>query len=140
MALNKKQSAFIDAYFATNLNALQAYKNSYGVTDDNVAAASASRLLTNVNVAAEITKRQAIISAKFDLTRDRMIEETLKLIKSSVEEGLDGSGIIKDRTNWAKGIEMLNKIAGLYQNKVDITSKGDKVKINLNLTDEPDNS
>jgi len=136
--INKKQTAFLDAYFALNLNACQAYKNVYGITDDNVAAAAASRLLTNVKIQAEITNRQAVIASKFEITRDNMITNIIKLMDSCITEGQDGCGIIKDRTNWAKALDMLNKMGGLYQSKLDITSTGEQVKINLNLAPAAD--
>jgi hypothetical protein len=45
MALRYKHRAFIDAFFRNNLNGTAAYKEAYGVEDDNHAAVNASKLL-----------------------------------------------------------------------------------------------
>ena len=59
MALSLKKRAFINEYFLCNFNGTEAYKRAYGVTDDNAAAASASRLLRDVKIKQEIETRFA---------------------------------------------------------------------------------
>ncbi len=57
MVLTDKQKIFADEYLI-DLNATRAYKIAYPrVKKDEVAKAAASRLLTNVNVAAYVEER-----------------------------------------------------------------------------------
>ena len=55
--MRAKWRAFVDEYFRLNMNGTRAYKAVYGVEDDNVAGASAARLLGKVKVKAEIERR-----------------------------------------------------------------------------------
>lgn len=73
--LNPKQIAFIDRYLATlPRNASAAYREVYGVSED-VAKASASRLLRKANVAREVERREAVISRPFALSASRIRRE-----------------------------------------------------------------
>lgn len=110
--LTPKQSRFVDEYMI-DLNGKQAaIRTGYSA---KTAEVQASRLLSNVKVKAEISKRQAITAAKFELTKDNMINELIDLIQSCKKEGIDGKGVIKDRGNWNKAIDLLNKLGGLYE-------------------------
>lgn len=57
--LTDKQQAFINAYFVNGFNRTQAYISVYQETKYDAARSSASRLLTNANVRAEIEQRLA---------------------------------------------------------------------------------
>ena len=52
-----RYNAFIDKLFSNGFNERQAYKDVYGVTDDNVASAAGSRLLSNVKFAEVLAQR-----------------------------------------------------------------------------------
>lgn len=57
MPLTAKQLAFLDEYFRCNMNGNEAYHNLYPTTTYEGARRSASRLLSNVDMRAEINRR-----------------------------------------------------------------------------------
>lgn len=72
--MRAKWRAFVDEYFRLNMNGTRAYKAVYGVEDDDVAGAAASRLLGNVRVAAEVEKRLKARQMGADEVLDRLTE------------------------------------------------------------------
>lgn len=82
--LNANQRLFVELYLATQpRNGTQAYKSAYGVTDDKVAWAAASRLLSTVKVKEHLEKREAeIFNERFAITQDRIAEEMAVLAYS----------------------------------------------------------
>ena len=136
MSLSAKHKAFCDEYLANGMNALQAYKSVYKVSD-KVAGASGVRLLDNVNVKEylqeerqkiakrlNITKEELLldlqeiknsnkgirdgIANKLEITREFLIKEYLELIESAKS---DDNFI--DRGNWNKSLAQLSKLLGL---------------------------
>lgn len=82
--LTEKQKAFCREYIF-DWNATRAYLNAYpDVKDADVAKASASRLLTNVNVKAYIEEIQKDLERLAGLSRLRVINEHMKLAFSSI--------------------------------------------------------
>ncbi len=79
MLTNKKHIQFVDALFVLSMNATAAYKQVYKITDDNVAKAAASRLLANVNVSLEVSKRQILTSKKFNITKEELMQDLLDI-------------------------------------------------------------
>lgn len=139
--LNNKQIAFLDEYFMNGFHASAAYLTVYKPKDIRVAEAAASRLLSNVNIASEVQKRKKILSDKYNITMEKLIDMTAEVIESCKKEGLDGTGILKDRTNWIKSIEFLAKISGLNVQKVEVNNVNPPFIININeLTKEEDES
>ena len=69
--MRAKWHAFVDEYFRLNMNGTRAYKAVYGVEDDDVAGASAARLLGKARIVEEIGKRitEKAMSADEVLTR-----------------------------------------------------------------------
>ena len=68
MSLSAKHKAFCDEYLANGMNALQAYKSVYKVSD-KVAGASGVRLLDNVNVKEYLQQEQEKTSNKLEITQ-----------------------------------------------------------------------
>jgi phage terminase small subunit len=107
MSLSAKHKAFCDEYLANGMNALQAYKSVYKVSD-KVAGASGVRLLDNVNVKEYLQQEQEKTSNKLEITREFLIKEYLELIESAKS---DDNFI--DRGNWNKSLAQLSKLLGL---------------------------
>jgi len=65
MAINDKQQCFIDNYMTNGHNASKAYAKAYpDCKTEESARKAASRLLTNVDIKAEITRQMAIASGE----------------------------------------------------------------------------
>jgi len=106
MALNPKQQRFVAEYLK-DLNATQAaIRAGYS---EKTAPQIASRLLTNVKVAAAVAKGQKAIAEKAGVTVEKVIDELAKLGFSNMEDfasvGPDGSPAIDcsklSRSQWA---------------------------------------
>ena len=79
--LSDRHKAFADAYLSNGMNGTRAYLSVYNdVESEDVAKASASRLLTNDNVKEYIKGKQEKKSAKHDITYDYLIEELREVI------------------------------------------------------------
>lgn len=79
MALTAKQKIFADEYLI-DLNATRAYKVAYPkVKKDETAKAAASRMLTNVNVAAYVEKRMKDREKRTEITQDMVLKELAKI-------------------------------------------------------------
>jgi len=79
MALTAKQKIFADEYLI-DLNATRAYKVAYlKVKKDETAKAAASRMLTNVNVAAYVEKRMKDREKRTEITQDMVLKELAKI-------------------------------------------------------------
>jgi len=126
MITNKKHKAFADEYLANGMNGTQAYLSIYkSVKKEDTAAVNASKLLRNTKVKAYIKAEQDKTSAKLNIDKEYILREYMALISSCKEEGIDGEGTLKDRTNWAKGLAQLTKMLGLDEpDKTEITHKG----------------
>ncbi|NTF54409.1 terminase small subunit [Agrobacterium rhizogenes] len=74
--LSAKQARFVQEYLI-DLNATQAaIRAGYSA---KTATVQASRLLTNVNVQAELSKKQSKIAERFEITKERIIDELAKI-------------------------------------------------------------
>ncbi len=76
MKLTPKQQRFVDHYLV-DLNATKAALAA-GYSE-KTAKSAASRLLTNVNVRAEIDQRNATLATQLEVTRDRVINEIARI-------------------------------------------------------------
>lgn len=90
MALNAHQLRFIDEYMI-DLNATAAYKRAGYKATGRAAENNASRLMGNAGVAAEIARRQGIVSEKHQITAERIVDELAHLALSDVGEIMDFS-------------------------------------------------
>lgn len=79
MALTEKKRIFVDE-FLIDLNATRAYKAAYPkVKNDDVAAAAASRLKKEPEVAAYIEKRMKDRQKRTEITQDWVLEELRRI-------------------------------------------------------------
>ncbi|MCQ2743505.1 MAG: terminase small subunit [bacterium] len=127
--MTEKQKRFCDEYLI-DLNATRAYKVAYpNVKKDETAKASASRMLTNVNVKSYIDKKLKEISDKKTATAKEVIEYLTSIMRGEVKEDclrMDGDGVqvidkietpIRERT---KAAELLGKRYGLFTDKMQV--------------------
>lgn len=97
MALTAKQKIFADEYLI-DLNATRAYKVAYPkVKKDETAKAAASRMLTNVNVAAHVEKRMKDREKRTEITQDMVLKELAKIGFADVTDfvTIEDKGILR---------------------------------------------
>lgn len=122
MKLSAKHKSFCDEYLANGLNATQAYKSVYGVSD-KVAGTSGPRLMENVGIREHLQQEQNKTSEKLEVTREFLIKEYLELIESAKSDET-----FIDRGNWNKSLAQLAKLLGLdapikQQTEITITEQ-----------------
>ncbi|WP_349947331.1 terminase small subunit [Lacrimispora sp. BS-2] len=97
MALTAKQKTFADEYLI-DLNATRAYRIAYPkVKKDETAKAAASRMLTNVNVAAYVEKRMKDREKRTEITQDMVLKELAKIGFADVTDfvTIENKGILR---------------------------------------------
>ena len=102
MKLSAKHKAFCDEYLANGMNALQAYKSVYKVSD-KVAGASGVRLLDNVNVKEYLQQERQSLAKRLNITKEELLLD--------LQEIKDRNKGVRDATAM-KAIEIINKMSG----------------------------
>ena len=102
MKLSDKHKAFCDEYLSNNLNATQAYKSVYGVSD-KVAGASGPRLLENVRIKEYIQKQQEKTAKRLEIKKEDLIQDLLTIKENNMEDAPPFA---------IKAIEVINKMLG----------------------------
>jgi phage terminase small subunit len=102
MSLSAKHKAFCDEYLANGMNALQAYKSVYKVSD-KVAGASGVRLLDNVNVKEYLQQERQNLAKRLNITKEELLLD--------LQEIKDRNKGVRDATAM-KAIEIINKMSG----------------------------
>lgn len=126
MSLSAKHKAFCDEYLANGMNATQAYKSVYKVTD-KVAGASAPRLLENARIKEYLQEERQKIAKQLNITKEEILLD--------LKEIVDRNKGIRDATAM-KAIEIINKMSGFdapIKQDIQITEQP------LFLDDEPKN-
>ena len=113
MKLTPKQSAFIYEYMIDKNAAAAAVRAGYS---QKTAAQLASRLLTNVNIQAEVNKRLAKLSDNAQITA----EYVLNGFKSVAERCMADDTF--DQAGANKSLEMLGKYLKLFTDNVNVTA------------------
>lgn len=131
MELNNQQKSFCEEYVKNGLNGTQAYLKAYN--NDNLteesARASASRLLTNVNVLSYIKELQDELRKVNIMSAEERMEWLSGVVKdinkeevyiktSDGEDALAGSKNA-DLNTKIKAIDTLNKMSGEYRTILD---------------------
>jgi phage terminase small subunit len=128
--LTDKQARFVSEYLK-DMNATQAYKRAgYQVKSDEVAGASARRMLRNVTVRTAIKEEQKIIREKNRISTgwvlDRLkdnVERCMQLEPVRDKEG-NVTGVYKWEPQGAnKGLELIGKHIGMFIERVEHTEK-----------------
>ena len=102
MRLSVKHKAFCDEYLSNGLNATQAYKSVYKVSD-SVAGPSGDRLLKNAKIKSYIQEQQETTSQRLNITKEQLLLD-LQDIKNRNMGVRDSLSI--------KAIEVMNKMSG----------------------------
>jgi phage terminase small subunit len=102
MSLSVKHKAFCDEYLSNGLNATQAYKSVYKVSD-SVAGPSGDRLLKNAKIKSYIQEQQETTSQRLNITKEQLLLD-LQDIKNRNMGVRDSLSI--------KAIEVMNKMSG----------------------------
>jgi phage terminase small subunit len=105
--LNTNHQKFIDEYFKQNFNGSAAYSIVYPNCSLESLAANASRLLSNVNVQIELTKRFKELQKRNEIEIDVIIDKVKSLIERCEADD--------DRKNLVKAIDQLSKLIGAYK-------------------------
>jgi phage terminase small subunit len=119
--LSPKQLRFIDHLASNGGNAAQAYRDAgYSAPNDQTAAAGASRLLTNVEIATAIARKTDHLQTQTDISRADVIAGLTAIALSEEPAGARVSA-------WSKIADIL----GLVTRKVDISDKRNPVRDQL---------
>lgn len=112
MKLSPKHKAFCDEYLSNGLNATQAYKSVYKVSD-KVAGTGGPRLMENVGIKEYLKKQQEKTAERLQIRKEDLIQDLID-IKNSNKEDVPPFAI--------KAIEVINKMLGFNApDKQDIT-------------------
>ena len=125
MNLSAKHKAFCDEYLANGMNATQAYKSIYKVTD-KVAGTSGPRLMENVGIRQYLQEERQKLAKQLNITKEELLLD-LQEIKNSNKGIRDGIAM--------KAIEIINKMSGFdapIKQDIQITEQP------LFLDDEPE--
>lgn len=131
MELNNQQKSFCEEYVKNGLNGTQAYLKAYN--NDNLteesARASASRLLTNVNVLSYIKELQDELRKANIMSAEERMEWLSGVVKDINKEEVyiktsDGEDVLAgsknaDLNTKIKAIDTLNKMSGEYRTILD---------------------
>ena len=122
--LSIKQQSFCQEYLK-EFNGTKSYQLIYSVVKENVAAASASRLLRNVKIQAFLTVLTAKQAEKAEITVEWVIQE-LKQLYTRCQSSLTSKGAIAGAT---KQLELLGKHIGMWIDRSELTINIKEVKV-----------
>lgn len=142
--MTNAQKIFCDEYLI-DMNATKAYKKAYPSTKkDETARASASRLLTNVNVKSYIETRMAEKEEEAIADQDEVLRYLTSVLRGESEsevivvegegDGCSSARRIKkapDEKERLKAGELLGKRYGLFVDKKDINASVTEIKVEL---------
>ena len=147
--LTPKQQRFVEEYLI-DLNATQAYiRAGYAVKSEDVAAATASKLLRNAKVQEAIQEAQKKLSERTGITQEYVLSNIQKVVERCMQQeavqARDGSPLLVEgpegdlaclfefkETGALKGLELLGKHLGMFKDKIEHSGPGGG-PIDLNL-------
>ena len=141
---NPSHEAFCLEYMKNGFNATRAYMSVYPDTKEPSARASASELLTNLNITKRIAEIQDELAENYGIDMQKLVDELNEIIalgKSGTvvdtEKGVRLLG--QDLPASLKGIDMLIKIIGGYAvEKKEIINPQLPTQINFQLLEQLD--
>ena len=83
MKLTAKQIRFVDEYLVDFNGTQAAIRAGYS---EKTAAATAARLLRNVNIQAEISRRQKDLQRRTEVTQDRVVKELARIAFANIAD------------------------------------------------------
>ena len=110
-ALTLKQKAFAECYLVCRNGSEAARRAGYAKSSARI---TASRLLTNANIKAELSLKQAELAHKAEITQLRVVNELLNGI-AIAESKLDASTVMR---GWLEIAKMLDLHQAAIQNVV----------------------
>ena len=117
--LNANHLVFIDEYIKHRV-ASRAYATAYQCKPTSQTARTQSSLLLNEPVIiAEIEIRKQELRDKANIQKEDIVNKLIELAEQCETD--------KDKRNLLKAYDMINKMTGTYQDKIDITSGGEKI-------------
>ena len=122
--LSIKQQSFCLEYLK-EFNGTKSYQLVYSIVKENVAAASASRLLRNVKIQAFLTVLTQKQAEKAEITVEWVIQE-LKQLYTRCQSSLTSKGAIAGAT---KQLELLGKHIGMWIDRSELTINIKEVKV-----------
>ncbi len=115
-------------HYAEHGNATLAYMFAFPNTTYASARVLGSNLLTNLNIQDIIEHKKQEFNSQYMLSKEQTVRDLIDSAEEAKQFGQFAA--------YAKIREMVIKIQGLYPDpKLDITSGGEKININLNLGD-----
>lgn len=128
---NIKHKIFADEFVMNGGVLWKAYQRAYPDCIDKVRASQSGWKLANQNekIKEYIEKVRNLMTVNYEISRDNIISEILEQIDACKAEG--------DRTNLIKLLEILNKMAGNYTTKQEVTHKG--IVFNFHTPEVEDN-
>lgn len=127
--LTKKQELFIQEYLV-DMNATQAYKRAgYAVKNDNVAHASAQRMLRNATVKKEIERQIDLRKRKLKVTAEDVIDELIKVGFTNITDVVN----VKEGFVIAKDTDTLTENQQRAISEIKQTDNGVSIKMHNKL-------
>jgi len=124
--LNDKHLLFIDEYIKHRV-ASRAYGKAYGCpSTSQTARTQSSILLTEPVILAELELRREELKNSANIQKEDILNKLIELAEQCESDN--------DKRNLLKTYDMINKMTGIYQDKIDITSKGEALTgFNINI-------
>lgn len=110
--MTPKQKLFCEHYLLNGLNATQAYKSAYNVSD-KVAGASGARLLENANIKDYLSQQQEKTAKRLQIKKEDLIQDLIDIKEQNKSDAPPFA---------IKAIEVINKMLGFNEpERQDIT-------------------
>ena len=126
--LNPKQERFCTEFIQSGSSS-EAYRKAFGVTNDNAARASSSRLLKNPAIQARLSELQAQVANEKILTAQEIQERLSAVARREVYETVtlpNGQQVQKPTSirDAVRALELLAKINALFITRQEIELNG----------------
>lgn len=131
--LNEKQQQFVERYLVC-LNATQAYKEVYGVSD-KVAGTNGPRLLENAGIKAAIEKEQKQISKRNHIDQDWVVQRLIAVADGHIGRVATFKGTTFTLKDSAELTEEDLRCLSSIKRKERSTAQGNEFEFQLTLRD-----
>lgn len=130
------EQQFIDTWFTVNFNGSLAYKRLKPHVTDGTATVEASKILTKPNVKDYIEEKRETVRKAQEITLEYIVGNLKDVIEDAKAEAEltdeEGRPLNRnDRKSILTALAQLSRLGGYDIKKVDITSKGESIKISF---------